>query len=254
MVADDTEITLGTGKLLGLFFLLAATCGIFFAIGYSLGKTSAREQALNDRAAETSSVAPESAANKPSAAPSRSSKEGDKGGVPAAASDAPEASPKEGEPDMTFYKAVKQNPEDHKQDSKLPASKPAAGVDAKKPEASAAAQGKESGSPTSNGSSVAASKAPAPGDSSVAATPPQPAPATGPNGAFVVQIAAVTHEEDAAALAGALRKKSYTAAVVNNPTKDKLFHVVLGPYATLQDAEAMKMKLQGEGYSPIIKR
>ena len=74
-------------------------------------------------------------------------------------------------------------------------------------------------------------------------------------GTYLVQIAAVTHEEDAAALAGALRKKSYAAAVVNNPSgKDKLFHVVLGPYASLQDAEAMKAKLQGEGYSPIVKR
>ena len=46
MATDDTEITLGTGKLLGLFFLLAMVCGVFFSIGYSLGKSSAREQAL----------------------------------------------------------------------------------------------------------------------------------------------------------------------------------------------------------------
>ena len=44
MAAEDTEITLGMGKLLGLFFMLAATCGIFFAVGYSLGKTAARVQ------------------------------------------------------------------------------------------------------------------------------------------------------------------------------------------------------------------
>ena len=51
MDSEDTEITLGTGKLLGLFFLLVAVCGVFFAIGYSLGKSSAKEQALNDQAA-----------------------------------------------------------------------------------------------------------------------------------------------------------------------------------------------------------
>ena len=57
------------------------------------------------------------------------------------------------------------------------------------------------------------------------------------------------------ALAGALRKKSYNASVVNSPNgKDKLYHVVLGPYASLQDAEAMKAKLQGEGYNPIVKK
>jgi cell division septation protein DedD len=248
MAAEDTEITLGTGKLLGLFFLLAATCGIFFAIGYSLGKTSAREQALNDRAAETSAASQETQINKPSAVAKTPA-----GNPPA--SDGPEGAPKESEPDLTFYKAVKQNPEDRKEDSKLQSAKPAPGPDGKKPEPSTPPQGKESGSPPpTGGSTVATAKTPKPGDSSSARTSLQPTPATGPNGAYVVQIAAVSHEEDAAALAGALRKKSYTAAVVNNPTKDKLFHVVLGPYATLQDAEAMKVKLQGEGYSPIIKR
>src|SRR5690349_8130192 len=33
----DTEITLGTGKLLGLFFGLAMLCGVFFGLGYKLG-------------------------------------------------------------------------------------------------------------------------------------------------------------------------------------------------------------------------
>ena len=51
MASDDTEITLGMGKLLGLFFLLAAICAVFFSIGYSLGKSTGREQALNDQPA-----------------------------------------------------------------------------------------------------------------------------------------------------------------------------------------------------------
>ena len=72
---------------------------------------------------------------------------------------------------------------------------------------------------------------------------------------FVVQIAAVTREEDAAALAGALRKKNYSVFVVNNPAvHDKFYHVQIGPFATLQDADAMKAKLTGEGYNPIVKR
>ena len=75
------------------------------------------------------------------------------------------------------------------------------------------------------------------------------------NGAFVVQIAAVTREEDAAALAGALRRKNYSVFVVNNPAvHDKFYHVQVGPFTTMQDAEAMKVKLTGEGYNPIVKR
>ena len=36
--SQDTEITLGTGKLLVLFFGLVGICALFFALGYSLGR------------------------------------------------------------------------------------------------------------------------------------------------------------------------------------------------------------------------
>jgi DedD protein len=38
--SEDTEITLGTGKLLVLFFGLVGICALFFALGYSLGRKS----------------------------------------------------------------------------------------------------------------------------------------------------------------------------------------------------------------------
>jgi len=38
--SQDTEITLGTGKLLGLFFGLVIVCAVFFALGYTLGRKS----------------------------------------------------------------------------------------------------------------------------------------------------------------------------------------------------------------------
>ena len=40
--SEDTEITLGTGKMLVLFFGLVALCAVFFGMGYSLGKGSAK--------------------------------------------------------------------------------------------------------------------------------------------------------------------------------------------------------------------
>ena len=36
--AHDTEITLGTGRLLGLFFGLVVVCAVFFGLGYTLGR------------------------------------------------------------------------------------------------------------------------------------------------------------------------------------------------------------------------
>lgn len=38
---SDTEIVLGTGKLLGIFFGLTIICAVFFTMGYLLGKSTA---------------------------------------------------------------------------------------------------------------------------------------------------------------------------------------------------------------------
>jgi len=42
--AGDTEITLGTGKMLLLFFGLVALCAVFFGMGFSFGKNSVKAQ------------------------------------------------------------------------------------------------------------------------------------------------------------------------------------------------------------------
>src|ERR1035438_2078225 len=49
--SQDTEITLGTGKLLVLFFGLVGICALFFALGYSLGRKS--EPAITTASAAT---------------------------------------------------------------------------------------------------------------------------------------------------------------------------------------------------------
>jgi DedD protein len=46
---EETEITLGTGKMLGLFFALVALCAVFFSAGFTMGK----EAASKPSAAET---------------------------------------------------------------------------------------------------------------------------------------------------------------------------------------------------------
>lgn len=38
--SQDTEITLGTGKLLVLFFALVVVCALFFGLGFSLGRNA----------------------------------------------------------------------------------------------------------------------------------------------------------------------------------------------------------------------
>src|SRR3954469_15299677 len=39
--SQDTEVTLGTGRLLALFFGLVVICALFFSVGFSLGRKSA---------------------------------------------------------------------------------------------------------------------------------------------------------------------------------------------------------------------
>jgi cell division septation protein DedD len=70
---------------------------------------------------------------------------------------------------------------------------------------------------------------------------------------FMVQVAAVSKQEDADALVKALRKKEYPVFVVSQPNSN-LFHVQVGPFAQQKDAEAMRAKLAGDGYNAILKK
>ncbi len=82
MDSQDTEITLGTAKLLGLFFGLVIICAVFFALGYTLGRKSDTGLAA---AAPTAPLQTTSSGSKPAGSASTQ---------PA--------------PPMTFYKAVEQ--------------------------------------------------------------------------------------------------------------------------------------------------
>jgi DedD protein len=108
---------------------------------------------------------------------------------------------------------------------------------------------------------------------SVAARPLNPAsPAVAPNaaaksvpgaarfqapklnkGALVLQVAAVTHESDAMAMADVLQQKHFPSFVVT-PTNDNFYRVQVGPYADVQAADAAKQALDHAGFIAIIKR
>jgi len=189
---QDTEITLGTGKLLVLFFSLVGVCALFFGLGYSLGRKSE----------------PTLAAISPSTAKTSTAE--------------PKASSSSAAPPMTFYKNVEQK-------------------DAN-PELTPAAETKTDNSQPANSTATqAANNAP-----DLSTTLPAPG--------YFVQVAAVSKQEDADALVDALKKKQYPAFVASVATADKLFHVQVGPYSDVKEAEAMRTRLVGDGYSPILKR
>jgi len=197
--SEDTEITLGTGKLLVLFFGLVAICALFFALGYSLGRKS--EPTI---AAASTPASPPVSANTAKATSGSAA------------------------PPMTFYKAVEQKEAN--------------------PELTPPSDTKTDSTTAPSTATVPATPAQAP--QSTAVDPNTTLPATG----YYVQIAAVTKQEDAQALVDALKKKNYPAFVAAQSTSDKLFHVQVGPFAEVKDAEAMRTQLIGDGYNPMLKK
>lgn len=191
--SEDTEITLGTGKMLALFFGLVALCAVFFGIGFSLGKNSAKTGDSLAAASTPSAVRPTAVKASNPRPPS----------------------------DLTFYKAVGQ----------------------KDPDAKLAASNTDTPAPAS----------PAPKAASDDGNAPPALTALSPQSAYYVQVAAVSKQEDAGALVDALKKKQYAAFAANTPG-DNLFHVQIGPFSDIKDAELARGKLVSDGYNPILKK
>lgn len=72
-------------------------------------------------------------------------------------------------------------------------------------------------------------------------------------GSITLQIAALTREADALAMADALQQKRFPSFVVT-PTIDNYYRVQVGPYADVAAAENVKRQLDREGFKAIIKR
>jgi DedD protein len=196
----DTEITLSTGKLLGIFFALAIVCGVFFTMGYLLGKS-------NSAGGKTEIVA---------TVPSSSA------GKPYAGNRTPEA--------------VTQT---------CPPGSPNCAAAAGTTDTSSTAKASDQ---QSAGQPPSGSKTP---DQST--TPPAGTDAkAGTASSFMVQVAAVSKQEDAEILVTALRKKQYPVFIAN-AAGDPLFHVQVGPFSDRKDAEAMRTRLSGDGYNAIVK-
>jgi cell division septation protein DedD len=72
-------------------------------------------------------------------------------------------------------------------------------------------------------------------------------------GSIVLQVAAVTHQSDALAMAEALQQKRFPA-FISAPTTDHLYRVQVGPYRDDRAAEEAKARLDRVGFKAIIKR
>jgi cell division septation protein DedD len=73
-----------------------------------------------------------------------------------------------------------------------------------------------------------------------------------PGGAYTLQVAAVRREADALELATRLQHKKFPAFVLS-PRGDKYYRVQVGPYADQKNADAARKGLESAGFKAIVK-
>ncbi len=221
MPRRERELTLSTGSILGIFFGLVLVCGLFFAFGYNMGKKATLAPIVSSNGESESVDGAQFDKFKPSA------------GSPAG------TAPTLPAPAQNSAPVASNAPAGVAPSTKSPASEASAPSPAAE---TASSQARPSAAPV-NLSTPAHPNAPVPAAAM---------PAVSATGSYVVQVAAVSHHEDADLLVGALRSKGYSVTARPEP-QDKLLHIQVGPFANKKDADAMRQRLLGDGYNAIVK-
>ena len=256
--------------VIGLFLLMLVFSGVFFALGYVMGRNqydgqvraestpratpdpvaSARADLASRRSKNSQSAANSvnsansansNSANSAGSASSANSGWGSVSSSPSAATSsrdsasAPNATPDDSatpSSDWNFYNASKNPPDDRLK----PAAPGDPATSSMSPSAAAAAGG----------------KTPKPTPVSSKTTAPAASGSPVPAGSYVLQVAAMRQNADAVAVANSLRLKHFPAFVIN-PTTDKYYHVQVGPYHDVKSADAAKKGLESAGFKAIVK-
>ena len=202
--------------VIGLFMLMLLFSGVFFTLGYVMGRNQYDGQvraATNPRSSPEVGVSP-----KTDVAPKRSNK-----------TSSPERATNTAAPansDWEFYHAGDSNKtEDHLKtaaSASSPKTLPAVAAGNNSPKAA-------------NTSSKTSLNAP-----------------LIPGGSFTLQVAALRKEADALTLATSLQKKKFPAFVLT-PQGDKYYRVQVGPYADQKAAENARKGLEVAGFKAIVK-
>ena len=202
--------------VIGLFLLMLVFSGVFFSLGYVMGRNQydGRVSAENNNTVGRLELARPDVASKKSAAPPPESADGDPATAPGA------DSPWKFEENSKA--AAKSEPRLEPVPKAAPAPPPAKPVNAKSAPVAAPAAHTNGTRPAANSPLV-------------------------PNGAYILQVAALAKQDDALALAGSLQKKHF-AAHVQTQQKDKFYRVQVGPFKDQKSADAAKKGLESAGF------
>lgn len=201
--------------VIGLFMAVILLSGLFFTLGYVMGRNQSEMQVsaddLRDKPVQPSFSKPEAASkrankNTPAETPTDT-------GAPASS-------------DWEFYHAG-ENKATEDRLRPAPAAPAAAGKSAPVLVKSGPARAAGGGSKTSSGPAV-------------------------PGASYTLQVAAMTKEADALDLAKQLQKKKFPAFVLS-PHGDKYYRVQVGPYADSKAADAARKGLESAGFKAIVK-
>ncbi len=211
----ERELTLSTGSLLAIFLGLVVLCGAFFGFGFNMGRKSAPTPLnLSDVATEAPLPAP-SSGNKPAA-----------------------GSPMDSTSPVTTTVAAPK-----------PVRRPPA------PTPATDGSGTTTEAVTKPIPAKPVTPVPAPIVRAPVAVPPSALSSSAPvagAGSFMVQVAAVSHQEDAELLVGALRARGY-GVTARSTDADHFIHVQVGPFHDKKEADAMRQRLLTDGYNAIVK-
>ena len=195
--------------VIGLFFLMLLFSGVFFTLGYVMGRNQYSGQVRAESAHDIDSpVLPR---------PDASAKHGgtSQGGQPAA-----DAAPSS---DWEFYHAGDKKAADNRL-KPAPVERTVA--------ANARTEAPAKPANTSARTSANTSRM--------------------PRNSYSLQVAALSRESDAMALATNLQKKRFPAYVLS-PHGDKFYRVQVGPYSDQKSADAARKGLESAGFKAIVK-
>jgi cell division protein FtsN len=213
------ERVLESRHVIGLFLLMLVFSGVFFALGYVMGRNQYDGQV---RAASNGMSSAEPIVNsKPDVAPKKTV------AAPSEPTDDP-ATSTASDSTWNFYDKEK-------------SSKVAPHLEAP-PKASPTPAAKQV-STRNSAPPVVAPRTPVERNSTSA-------PLVS-NGAIVLQVAALAKQDDALALAGSLQRKHFSA-YVQAPHKDKYYRVQVGPFKEQKSADAAKKGLESAGFKAFV--
>ena len=211
------ERVLESRHVIGLFMLMLLFSGVFFTLGYVMGRSQVDGQVRASVEPHAKTEPTVSAKSEPA------SKRANK----SAPSDTPTDASAPPKTDWDFY---------HSGDNKKP-------EDHLKPVATA--------SPSTPNPAPAIVRTSAPSRTAGSPAKISNAPLV-PSGAYSLQVAALTKESDALELATRLQKKKFPAFVIS-PHSDKYYRVQVGPYADQKAADTARKGLEGAGFKAIVK-